>query len=87
LNLDSDLNAIKKRAIEDISVYLNLLKSYNSVEATKNDADNFRNIGAKAINSFNELQKEIDNKTDQFINNNFSLIKKSKTFGIIIVIS
>ncbi|GAB6188840.1 methyl-accepting chemotaxis protein [Marinitoga arctica] len=86
MSLDSDLNDIKKKATEDISAYLTLLKSYNSVDAIKNDADNFRKIGAKAISSFNKLQEEIDNKTDNIINTNFALIKRSKTFGIVVVI-
>lgn len=87
MNLDNELNSIKEKAVDDISAYLNLLKNYNSVETIKNDVENFQTIGKKAITSFNELQKEIDNKTDEFINNNFSLIEKSKIFGIIIIIS
>ncbi|WP_072862892.1 methyl-accepting chemotaxis protein [Marinitoga hydrogenitolerans] len=85
--LDNDLKDIKKKAIEDMSSYLNLLKSYKSIDDIKKDAKNFKTIGENAINSFNVLQKEIDNKTNEIINSNFILIKKSKTMGIIVMIS
>ncbi|KAF2955541.1 HAMP domain-containing methyl-accepting chemotaxis protein [Marinitoga sp. 38H-ov] len=87
MNLDKDLISIKNKAIEDISAYLNLLKSYNSVEDIKSDADNFRNIGSNAITSFNKLQESINEKADKIMANNYYYINKAKRFGIIIIIS
>ena len=85
MDLDLELDSIRKQSVEDVSTYLNLLKSYSSVEDIKNDVDNLRNIGAKAIDSFNNLQENIDKKADELLNDNFSKIESSKTLGFMII--
>ncbi|KLO23345.1 hypothetical protein X275_02935 [Marinitoga sp. 1197] len=87
LNLDEDLKSLKLKAIDDISNYLNLLKNYKSIDAIKNDADNFKIIASNAIQSFNELQKAIEDSEEKIMKKNLDLINKSQNFGVIIIIT
>ncbi|NUV00217.1 hypothetical protein XO12_09000 [Marinitoga sp. 1154] len=86
LDLDEDLKKIQKETIENINSYLDLLKTYASVEAIKKDSKNFKDVGNKAILSFEKLQKSIDDKTEEIVINNEAMIEKSKKFGITVIV-